>query len=89
VLLGIDCEGTGLVFLVKTKGRTLRLRSDSFQQVRRTTYSADVRGTISCGPRKPENPVVVLYVPSTDKRAKVDGVISSVEFVPADFRLLP
>ncbi|HEV8371184.1 MAG TPA: tetratricopeptide repeat protein [Pyrinomonadaceae bacterium] len=89
ILLGVECEATGLVFLVKTNDRTLRLRTDSFQQIRRTTFTADVKGTITCGARKPENPVVVCYLPSSDKRAKVDGVLSSVEFVPADFRLIP
>jgi len=89
MLLGIECDASGLLFLIKTNERTLRLRSDAFQEVRRTTYTAEVRGTITCGPRKPENPVVVCYVPSKDKRTKVDGVLNSVEFVPADFRLLP
>jgi hypothetical protein len=30
---------------------------------------------------------VVCYVPNTDKRVKADGVLKSVEFVPADFKL--
>jgi hypothetical protein len=53
------------------------------------TYSNDTRGEITCGPRKPENNVVVAYVPSTTPRPKVDGVIKSVEFVPRDFKLKP
>jgi hypothetical protein len=89
ILMSVECEASGLVFLVRTSERTLRLRTDTFQQIRRTTYTADVKGTITCGARKPENPVVVCYMPSNDKRAKVDGVLSSVEFVPGDFRLAP
>ena len=89
ILLGVECEASSLVFLVKTNDRTLRLRTDSFQQIRRTTFTSDVKGTITCGARKPENPVVVCYLPSSDKRAKFDGVLNSVEFVPADFRLIP
>jgi tetratricopeptide (TPR) repeat protein len=89
ILLGVECEATGLVFLVKTNDQTLKLRTDSFQQIRRTTFTADVKGTITCGARKPENPVVVCYVPTPDRQAKVDGVLSSVEFVPRDFRLAP
>lgn len=88
-LMGVDCDADGLVFLVKSNSRILRLRNDSFQQVRRTTYTADVKGTITCGARKPENLVVVCYLPTTDKRSKADGVLSSVEFVPGDFKLLP
>jgi len=89
VLMSIDCEANGLVFVVKTQERTLRLRADSFQQVRRVSFTADVRGTITCGARKPENPVVVCYLPISDKRANSDGVLSSVEFVPSEFQLVP
>lgn len=89
VLLGIDCEPGGLVFVVKTSEGTLRLRTDRFEQIKRTTYTADVRGTITCGARKPANPVVVCFVPTNDRRTKVDGVLRSVEFVPSDFRLTP
>ena len=89
VLMSIDCEANGLVFVVKTQERTLRLRADSCQQVRRVSFTADVRGTITCGARKPENPVVVCYLPISDKRANSDGVLSSVEFVPREFQLVP
>ena len=89
MLLGVECDPSGIVFVVKTDDRTLRLRTDSFQKIRRTTFTADVKGTITCGARKPENPVVVCYFPINDKRNKSDGVLSSVEFVPADFRLVP
>ena len=89
VLMSIDCEANGLVFVVKTQERTLRLRADSFQQVRRVSFTADVRGTITCGARKPENPVGVCYLPISDKRANSDGVLSSVEFVPREFQLVP
>jgi tetratricopeptide (TPR) repeat protein len=89
VLQSIDCNQNGLLFIVKTKDQVLRLRADSFQQVRRVTYTSDVRGTITCGARLPANPVVVCYLPAGDKQARVDGTLSSVEFVPADFSLIP
>ncbi|HEY6805767.1 MAG TPA: tetratricopeptide repeat protein [Pyrinomonadaceae bacterium] len=89
ILQSIDCDQNGLIFLVKTKDQVLRLRADSFQQVRRVTYTSDVRGTLTCGARLPANPVVVCYLPGGDKKTKVDGTISSVEFVPADFNLVP
>ena len=89
ILQSIECEQGGLVFVVKTKDRLLRLRVETFQQVRRVTYTSDVRGSLTCGVRQPANPVVVCYVPGVDKRAKVDGVLDSVEFVPADFNLSP
>jgi tetratricopeptide (TPR) repeat protein len=88
-LLSIDCEPSGLVFVVKTNNRSLRLKADSFQQVKRTTFTADVMGSVTCGARKPSNPVVVCYLPTTEPRTRLDGVIRSVEFVPADFTLVP
>ena len=88
-LLSIDCEPTGFVFIVKTNDRVLRLKAETFQQVKRTTFTSDVMGTITCGTRKPSNPVVVCYLPANDQRIKVDGLIRSVEFVPEDFTLVP
>jgi tetratricopeptide (TPR) repeat protein len=89
LLQTIECDQTGLVFVVATKDRVLRLRADTFQHIRRVTYTTEVRGTITCGTRQPANPVVVCYVPTSDRRMKVDGVLSSLEFVPGDFSLTP
>jgi hypothetical protein len=54
-----------------------------------TSFSADAGSQITCGPRKPENNVIVGYIPSPVARAKVDGVAKSLEFVPQDFKLKP
>lgn len=88
-LMSIECEQGGLVFVVKTNDRVLRLRTETFQQIRRTTFTLDVRGTLTCGKRKPETSVVVCYLPVVNKEIKTDGVLSSVEFVPEDFSLIP
>lgn len=88
-LISIECENGGLVFVVRTIDRILRLRTETFQQIQRTTFTEDVRGTLTCGKRKPENAVVVCYLPSSNKEAKIDGVLRSVEFVPSDFTLAP
>jgi len=52
-----------------------------------TTYNPDVKGDITCGVRKPEDSVVVCFIPKVDSRSKTDGLIKSIEFVPASFRL--
>lgn len=88
-LVNIDCDAKGIVFVVQTSSGLLRLRTQSFETIEITTYSADVQGEISCGRRKPQNAVVICYVPNADKRVKADGVLKSVEFVPADFKLKP
>jgi hypothetical protein len=86
-LVKIECEPKGMVFVVQTASGLLRLRAASFDDVEITTYDPKVAGEISCGPRKPENAVVVCYLPNTDKRVKADGVLKSIEFVPVDFKL--
>ena len=86
-LLKIECDPKGLVFVMQTATGLLRLRTASFNDVEITTYDPSVKGEITCGERKPENSVVVSYIPNTDKRVKADGVLKSVEFVPADFKL--
>ncbi len=88
-LVSIECEPNSLVFVVKTDEKVLRLKTETFQQVKRTTFTDDVKGTITCGLRKPENAVVVCYIPGTDSRSRVDGRLSSVEFVPSEFKLTP
>jgi len=85
----IECEAKGMVFVVKTANGLLRLRTASFDDIELTTYDPSVKGEISCGDRKPENVVIVCYLSNTDKRAKADGILKSIEFVPVDFKLKP
>ncbi len=100
-LVRIDCDAKGIIFVIKTGDRVLRLKTDKFEHVEITTYSPDVAGDITCGPRKPENQVVVCFVPTTESPAKMaavrskkpipatktDGLIRSIEFVPKEFKL--
>lgn len=88
-LVKIECDQKGLFFVVKTETGMLRLRTAKFDDIELTTYDPAVKGEITCGDRKPENVVVVCYVSNTDKRVKADGVLKSIEFVPADFKLKP
>jgi hypothetical protein len=89
MLARIDCDQKGMTFVIKLVDRLIKLRASSFQAVEMTSFSADAGSQITCGPRKPENNVIVGYIPSPDARAKVDGVAKSLEFVPQDFKLKP
>lgn len=89
MLVRIDCDEKGILFTLKSGVGLLRLRTASFEEIDITTFAPDVAGEITCGVRKPENPVVVSYLASVDARAKTDGTIRSLEFVPADFKLKP
>ena len=86
-LVKIECEPKGIVFVVQTANGLLRLRTRNFDDIELTTYDPKVAGEITCGDRKPENMVIVCYLPNTDKKVKADGVLKSIEFVPADFKL--
>jgi hypothetical protein len=86
-LLRLECDAKGITFIVQLADRVIKLRTSKFEDLRITAFTADAGSEISCGPRKPANPVVVCYVPTTDLRARYDGDLRSVEFVPNDFKL--
>jgi tetratricopeptide (TPR) repeat protein len=88
-LLRIECDAKGIVFVVKTADQTLRLHTPNFEQIEITTYNPDIKGDITCGVRKAEESIVVCFIRQSDKRLKRDGVLKSVEFVPASFKLTP
>ena len=88
-LVRVECDANGMTLVLQITAGVLKLKAGNFQGVEVTTYDPTVQGEISCGPRKPENTVVVCYLPNSDKKAKADGVLKSIEFVPADFKLKP
>lgn len=88
-LLKLECEAKGIVFVVQNGTALLRLRAASFDGIELTTYDTSVKGEITCGERKPANAVIVAFVANADKRLKIDGILKSIEFVPADFKLKP
>jgi hypothetical protein len=89
-LLRLECDAKGAItFVVQDGASLLRLHAASFDDMELTTYDTAVKGQITCGERKPANMVIVDYVVNTDKKLKFDGVLKSIEFVPADFKLKP
>jgi tetratricopeptide (TPR) repeat protein len=89
MLVRIDCDVKGIIFTVRSGDGLLRLKTARFEEMDITTFAPDVAGEITCGVRKPENAVVVSYLPGSDVRAKTGGTIRSLEFVPNDFKLNP
>jgi len=88
-LTRIDCDVKSITFIVKIDDRLFRLNTDSFRHVDLMSFSEDAGRQVTCGPRQPENNVVVCYLAATDPHAKIDGVVKSIEFVPPDFKLKP
>ena len=86
-LVKIECDAKGIVFVVQSGTRVLRLLTKTFDDIEITTFDPKSGNEITCGPRKVESVLIVCFVPNTDKRLRADGVLKSVEFVPADFKL--
>ena len=87
-LVRIECDEKGITFVVKLADRMVKLRAASFRSVEMTSFSSDSGREITCGPRKTENNVVVVYAASTDAKSRVEAVAKSMEFVPKDFKLV-
>jgi hypothetical protein len=64
--------------------RTLKLHSDKLSRIRFVTYTADVKGQVTCGLRVPANPVLVTFRPAKVE-GQTDGEVIAVEFVPRDW----
>jgi tetratricopeptide (TPR) repeat protein len=90
--LKLDCDNKGVAFFhVQAADRTYRIRATALQRVQLTAYVPGA-GSISCGPRKTPENVVLSYKPASDPKdtkAKIDGDAIAVELVPANFKLKP
>jgi tetratricopeptide (TPR) repeat protein len=87
LLTRLDCTPKGIVYAIKEDKGSLRLSSKDFDGINIMTFTNDVGGELTCGARKGEDFVVVTYKPLKDARAKTDGMLVSIEFVPKDFKL--
>jgi tetratricopeptide (TPR) repeat protein len=85
MLLRIECEENGVILIVEAGTRTYRLRNDSLNQIRFVTYTADVRGQVTCGLRAQATPVLVTYRPVSNASGQTDGEVIAVEFVPKEW----
>jgi len=86
-LIRLDCDAKGITFIIKRDNRILKMHTLKFEGIKIAAFSSDAGSELTCGPRKPENEVVVCYVPSKGARAKFNGELKSVEFVPKEFKL--
>jgi tetratricopeptide (TPR) repeat protein len=86
-LTRVECGAKGLVFVVKVGERLLRLSAKSFEELQIMAFTKEAGSELGCGPRKLDSPVVVTYRATSDARAKTDGPLVALEFVPASFQL--
>jgi tetratricopeptide (TPR) repeat protein len=87
MLVNIECAPKNIVYTIKVGDRLLKLRSESFNNVDMVAHTDEVKHEVSCGQRKPESPIVVIYRLTADARRKIDGEALSFEFVPIKFQL--
>ncbi len=87
VLTHIECGQKGLVFVLRAGERTLRLAAAGFGGLHIVAYTREAGAELACGARKVEAPSVVTYRAAPNARAKTDGSLVALEFVPADFKL--
>jgi len=87
LLVRIECDPKGATFIVKVGEQTLRFRTTNFNGIQFTAYTPDISGDITCGARNPANPVVITFHSSKDARAKFNGDVVAIDFVPKDFEL--
>jgi hypothetical protein len=82
----IDCSAKGLTFQVRAGDRLLKFHRDNFDHLVITAFTTGIGREIDCGPRKPENWIVLTY--TTPKAGtKSDGEVAAIEFVPQTFVL--
>jgi uncharacterized protein HemY len=84
----VDCNSKGITFQVRAGDRVLKFHSDNFERMVITTFTTGVGRDLGCGPRKPENSIVLTYLPPNAEN-KFDGEARALEFVPQTFVLKP
>jgi len=85
-LASIDCNAKGIMFQVRAGDRQLKFHTDDFAHMIFRTFTAGLGREITCGPRQPENSIVLTYA-SPKAGTKIDGEASAIEFVPHSFVL--
>ncbi|HYN85027.1 MAG TPA: tetratricopeptide repeat protein [Pyrinomonadaceae bacterium] len=87
VLARIECGAKGLVFHVRAGERVLRLAAADFNALHIMAFTPEAGSTLTCGERKDDARAVVTYRAPKDARAKTDGELVALEFVPSGYNL--
>ena len=83
VLARLECPGDGVIFVIKSGLKTLRLHTDDPEKLLLYKENGASLGTISmrCGPLSPPSAVVATYRQFTTRSSTYDGILLSVLFV--------
>ncbi|HTK37261.1 MAG TPA: tetratricopeptide repeat protein [Pyrinomonadaceae bacterium] len=84
-----ECTNKGVIyFYLHTQTQTLKLSNASPRSIQMRTFAPDMEDVrIGCPMKSVDAPVVFVYKDTPDAKAKTDGEILSLEFVPKTFVL--
>ena len=84
----IECTSKGVYFHLRTGALTLKLLNASPQSLPIRVFTKEIEGMqFGCGIKPIEIPVVVIYMTKPEGKAKTDGELVSMDFVPKNFTL--
>ena len=85
-LLRIDCSSDAVRFTVDADGRHIVAAAARMEDIQLTAFGDDRNFTISCGPRPPNERVLVTWRPDDRWGPGANGTAVAVEFVPPSFK---
>jgi tetratricopeptide (TPR) repeat protein len=84
----IECGAKSLTFFVNINAQVLRLTAQSPQDVILMVFTQEAGGLqFGCGAKFPPISTVITYRPNADAKAKTNGELVALEFVPKNFKL--
>ena len=84
----VECDNKGMFFYIKTQTQTLKLAAASPQAIQMRAFTPEVEQIqFGCGLKQIDIPVVVTYKENSNAKAKSNGEIIALEFMPKNFVL--
>lgn len=92
-LAKLECDNRGVAyFIVRAEKRLYKIRAYNLSTLQLVAYTPQAGRNLGCGPRKPEDHVLITFRPATDAKdtkATIDGDAIALELVPKNFQLNP
>ena len=84
----VECDNKGMFFYIKTQTQTLKLAAASPQAIQIRAFTPEIEQIqLGCGLKQIDIPVVFTYKEISNPKAKSNGEIIALEFVPKNFIL--
>lgn len=84
----VECGSKGMFFFLKTSAQTFKLSAASPQAIQIRGFTPEIEQLqLGCTMKNVDIPVVFTYKENTDTKAKSNGELIALEFVPKSFTL--